>query len=444
MPLSIPTRTASLHLALPREARPDYSFAHQALSSLRPAAEIRVRTEVVDAETFSSSEGAWRDLCERAATCNVFMEPDFALAVQHASPETNLRVILAWLEGEEEKLAGAWVVAQRRSRQSWPVRAAVSPVNTVAYLGTPVIDRALFQPVVRAMLLAMRADPHLPDLVQLGDFHGRLHAGLLEALEAIDMAATLVETRRRARLVPEIGPNGRPVPRPSGRGSRRKLDRLKKTGAVSFTHATQLHEAVIALEEFLQLESSGWKGERGSALASTPALRDFTRRMVQGMTIRGLSDIQALRLDGRPLAMMIVLRSGPEAFTWRMSYDENFASFSPGILLLNHVSETLLADPSVTATDSCNHYDTGIQAERWPDRHEVLDLLIDLRPGRHAGLHVLGFRERALRGAKQRAKEARDRFRAKGWLDEKSPWPRPKLPVRWFASNPGSQSGDPR
>jgi CelD/BcsL family acetyltransferase involved in cellulose biosynthesis len=445
MPLSILTRTASLHLALPREARPDQSFEQQALASLRPSGEVRIRTEIVDAETFSLSRDPWRALCARAAACNVFMEPDVALAVHHASPDTNLRVVLAWLDGEGGTLLGAWVVSRQRSRQAWPARAAVTPINPVAYIGTPVVDRALFRPVLRSMLLAIRADPDMPDLVQIGDFHGRLHVDLLAVVEEAGLAATLVETRRRARLVPEIGSNGQPVPRPRGRGSRRKLDRLKKAGDVSFTHATQLHEAVIALEEFLQLESAGWKGERGSALASSPGLRDFSRRMVQGMAIQGLADVQALRLDGNPVAMMILLRSGPEAFTWRMAYDEAFALYSPGILLLNHISEGLLADTSITATDSGNHDDKGIQAERWPDRHEMLDILIDLRPGRGgATLQLLGLRERTLRRARQRAKDARDRLRAKGWIDEKSPWPRPKLPPRWFGAAKPAQSDEAR
>ncbi len=46
---------------------------------------------------------------------------------------------------------------------------------------------------------------------------------------------------------------------------RRQRHRLEDAGALSFSVATTPHEVAAALEEFLALEASGWKGARGTA-----------------------------------------------------------------------------------------------------------------------------------------------------------------------------------
>jgi len=373
-------------------------------------------TELVDAPGFVALDAAWHSLCARAAVPNVFMEPDFARAVAEQSARP-VHAMLAWqavpgLEGR--RLIGAWLVLLGRSRLSWPRSALISPASPIAYLGTPVLDRAALRPALRSLLVAMRRNPDLPDLVQIGDFSAELLPELQAVLRELGMRAAFVERRRRARLLPHPDPKAfwaASMSKSRRQGLERQRRQLARAGALAFSVVREPAAVAAAIEEFLALEASGWKARRESALACDPATAALTRRMAEGLARRGRLAVHALRLDGRPLAMGVILYSGAGAFTWRTAFDENHRRASPGVLLLEDTTRSLLIDAAVAVTDSCNHRDIGFQAERWPERHELVDLLIGLRPGRGLGIALLAARERSLRGLKERARQGRNGLR---------------------------------
>jgi hypothetical protein len=374
--------------------------------------------EVVDAPAFACLDAPWRALCARAAVPNVFMEPAFALAVPNQSGQ-QLRVLLAW-QGEQgsaeaRRLVGVWLVLLGRSRPTWPRKALISPVSPVAYLGTPVLDRDVLKPALRAMLIVARTDPTLPDLVQLCDLNTELLPDFRTVLREEQMQTAIIGGRSRARLLPH--PDAKAfwaasMSKTRRQGLERQRRQLAKAGQLAFS-VTREPKAISAMtEEFLALEASGWKARRGTALGSTPATAALARRMIEGLAKDGKVAIHALRLDGEPLAMGIILYSGASAFTWRTAFDEGHRRASPGVLLLEDTTRTLLADPAVAVTDSCNSGDVGFQAERWPERHELVDMLIDLRPHGGPGIALLAARERSLRKLKDTARQVRDVLRS--------------------------------
>ena len=104
--------------------------------------------------------------------------------------------------------------------------------------------------------------------------------------------------------------------------------------------------------------------------------------------------------------MWLILYSGSAAFTWRTAYDERYGRFSPGVLLLEEATIHLLRDARIASTDSCNHQDRGYQAERWAQRHDVVDVLIDLGAARPLRLRLLAARERLFRQCRHVARRA--------------------------------------
>ncbi|WP_424140566.1 GNAT family N-acetyltransferase, partial [Roseomonas chloroacetimidivorans] len=373
--------------------------------------------EVVDAPTFASLEEPWRALCAHAAVPNVFMEPAFALAAAEQSGR-QVRVLLAWQGGpktaQARRLVGVWLVLLRRSRPTWPRKALISPVSPVAYLGTPVLDRIALRPALRALLTVARTDPTLPGLVQLCDLNAELLPDFRAVLREEQMQTAIIGGRSRARLLPH--PDAKAFWAASMSKTRRQaLERqrrqLAKAGQLTFS-VTRDPKAISAMtEEFLALEASGWKARRGTALASTPSTAALTRRMIEGLAKDGKVAVHALRLDGKPVAMGMILYSGAGAFTWRTAFDEGHRRASPGVLLLEDTTRTLLADPAVAVTDSCNSSDVGFQAERWPERHGLVDILIELRSHGRLGIALLAVRERILRKLKNSARQVRDVLR---------------------------------
>ncbi len=354
----------------------------------------------------------WASLIARSAVPNVFMDPAVALAFAESWPDP-IRIMLTWLRdpeaGNDVRLVGAWLLVERSTRLTWPLKALVSPVGPVAYLGTPVIDAAYAAPVLTAMLEHIRTTPALPKLVLAGDMSGG--SAVMDALEKVladgKARARLIEARSRARLSACEEAEAFWAASMSTRHRQdfaRKRRQLGRMGELVFSCVDEPEAVAAGLEEFLMLEASGWKGKRKSALTCDATTAHFTRRTVAELAQRRLVSLQALRLNGVPIAMAVVLFAGEAAYTWRTAYDETYRRFSPGVLLLENTTAYLITNPAVTVTDSCNHRDTGFQAERWPERHVVLDLLIDVNPGLSVRLLLLWSRETTIRRGRELAR----------------------------------------
>ena len=124
---------------------------------------------------------------------------------------------------------------------------------------------------------------------------------------------------------------------------RRRARRLEGAGAVS----REVHEGgerlSALLDEAITLESAGWKGTAGTAIASDPALAAFYRRVAGWAAERGWLRLAFLRLDGRALAFDLALEAGGRHFLLKTGYDPAFTSFSPGLLLRLHMLERAFA-----------------------------------------------------------------------------------------------------
>lgn len=392
----------------------DLSVADQGSSGGLPvkASSSALNVQSISPAQFADLREHWSALVARSAVPNVFMDPAVALAFVESWPDP-IRIMLTWLSGpkagNDVRLVGVWLLVERSTRPTWPWKALVSPVCPVAYLGTPVIDAAYAVPVLAAMLEHIKTTPSLPKLVLAGDMSGG--SAVMDALEKVlsdgKTRARLIEARSRAKLTARERPEAFWAASMSTRHRQdfsRKRRQLGRMGELVFSCAEAPEAVAAGLEEFLVLEASGWKGRRKSALRCDAATARFTRRAVAELAQRRLVSIQALRLDGVPIAMAVVLFSGDAAYTWRIAYDETYRRFSPGILLLESTTAHLITHSAISVTDSCNHRDTGFQAERWPERHLVLDLLIDADPGLSVRLLLLWGRETAIRRGRELAR----------------------------------------
>ena len=377
----------------------------------------QVFSEVVSVQSFGRLRSDWESLCERALFDNVFAGPDIAAAADDLAD--SIRVLLAWSGREEHgrRLVGAWPVAVERRRQTWPLRALVSPVIPLAYLGSPVVDRDLVRQVFCAFLKTVRDGAALPKLAHVGDLNAELLPGLQAAARELGIEVALLEKRSRACLRPSQRNSNDATTTRKGKkgkgGSGARLKRLSSLGDVHFGVATETSEVAEAVEEFLHLEAAGWKGRRGTSLASHERSAQFTRSALAGLAEHQAVEIHSLRLDGRPVAMGVVLLSGSSAFTWRTAYDEAYRKYSPGGLLLNDTTKRLLGEPSLSFVDSCNDGDTGFQAARWPDRHELAEVMVAFTPALGRVVRGLALKEVAYRRAKHMARRLRNQLRSR-------------------------------
>jgi CelD/BcsL family acetyltransferase involved in cellulose biosynthesis len=60
-----------------------------------------------------------------------------------------------------------------------------------------------------------------------------------------------------------------------------------------------------------------------------------------------------LSLNGKPIAIMHAIVDGNQAWLHKIAYDEAYAKFSPGVLLVLHATEKLFAEIGLVLVDSC-------------------------------------------------------------------------------------------
>jgi hypothetical protein len=79
----------------------------------------------------------------------------------------------------------------------------------------------------------------------------------------------------------------------------------------------------------------------------------------------------ALRLDGRPLALKMNFLGGEGAFAFKITFDESFGRFSPGVLLELDNVERAHQLPALRWMDSCAAPNRFMINHLWPDRREM-------------------------------------------------------------------------
>jgi hypothetical protein len=134
-----------------------------------------------------------------------------------------------------------------------------------------------------------------------------------------------------------------------------------------------------AIETFLKLEASGWKGKRGTALGQDEGDATFIRRASKGLAETGQCEIVTLHAGETPVASAIVLRHLDRAFYFKLGIDEHFAKFSPGVQLTLDLTRQLCADPSLATADSTASADHPMINPIWRGRLKIGDVVIPLR-----------------------------------------------------------------
>jgi len=353
------------------------------LPDVRTRAVSPVRLSVASTRPFAIVEPAamarllpdWAALANRSAVDNPFFHPDFAVP---AMAQFGRQVAVASVSGQDGRLAA--VAPFTRARLGRLAPAARLWSHKYGPLGTPLIAGGEVAGAVAALIdglapAASGASLVVPDL----------------PLDEPAAAAILAEAQKQRRPVAVIDRHERAVldrrqvggfdlraalPVRRRKEFARQFRRLADCGTVTLESATDRDHIRPSLEAFLTLESAGWKGRAGTALASSPATAAFVRSAVASRAASGGARIDMLALDGRPVAMLVSVIAGATAFTWKIAYDETFARFSPGAQLMLEAAPRIFAETSVSRIDSCADAGHPMIDRLWPGRMVVGTLVI--------------------------------------------------------------------
>jgi CelD/BcsL family acetyltransferase involved in cellulose biosynthesis len=326
-------------------------------------------------------------LCARTIEPNVFFNPHFLAPAMPRLEDREVRLAVI-RDGDEYKNRLRLLVPFSIERPPMPL--GVSIMRTWASpfgpLGTPLVDRDDPGGVIEDFI-AMLSRPHLklPKVLVLPDM--RLDGAVASLVKSIAEARglPLVTMSKVERAFLESSLDGDAYLKASLTSNRyREFRRLKRKlaeqGELVHEVARGPEEIRPAIEGFLALEAAGWKGRRRTAMATDRYRAAFAREAVHGLAEHDLCRIHSLTLGGRLVASLIVFVEAGVAYTWKTAYDENFAAFSPGVLLMIEVTKQHLDDPNIDLTDSCAVPDHPMISRLWSERKPIGTLVVGMTP----------------------------------------------------------------
>ena len=339
-----------------------------------------VRVTVVRHHDAAVSAPAWDALARNASTPNPFFER-WCLLPALAAFDPGHSVSLVCIHAGDT-LIGLLPLARSRDYYDYPVPHYQAWLHPNAFCGAPLVAAGQEQPFWAALLNWLDTEPgsalflHLTGLPSDGPLYDALH----RVAQAERRPAAVVMKEDRAMLVSDLSPEdyfAQSMSAKKRKELRRQSRRLGEEGTLAFSRHNDDHALPEWIEQFLALESAGWKGQERSALASAPQTAAFFRESLNGAAKAGRLERLALTLDGVPIAMLANFLTAPGSFSFKTAYDEEYARYSPGVLLQRENLE-ILSRSDIAWCDSCAAPDHPMIERIWREKRSVVRVSVAL------------------------------------------------------------------
>ena len=326
-------------------------------------------------------------LSSRTIEPNIFFNPHFLAPAMPRLEDREVRLAVI-RDGDEFKSRLRLLVPFSVERPPMPLGVAIMRTWASPFgpLGTPLIDRDDPAGVIEDFFdMLSRSHLNLPKVLVLPEI--RLDGAVASMLKSVaDLRGLPLETTGRfERSFLDSRLDGDTYLKTAlskhHYGEYRRLRRrLADQGELAHNVARGPEEIRHAIEAFLSLEAAGWKGRGGTAMAIDRYRAAFAREAVHGLAEQDHCRIHSLTLDGKPIASLIVFVEAGVAYTWKTAYDEDYATFSPGALLMIEVTRQHLDDPNIEVTDSCAAPDHPMMSRLWGETKPIGTLVIGMTP----------------------------------------------------------------
>ena len=348
----------------------------------------RISVVVVrDLQTLSEFVPAWEELAAAAIEPNVFYEHWMLLpALRAFSAGKSIHVVLVLIHDPHNpdappKLGGLFPLEldTRFGRLGVPALSLWQHVH--CYVCTPLLRADAASECMVELMRWFRSGDARASMMELGCISGDgpFHRMLVDLSNELGLLSATTDIFTRGLWREGHDKNSGPESAVSGelrRRLRRKEKRLSERGRVEHLVMQPQDDIGRWIDEFLRIEASGWKGQRGSALASSESDRRYFTEIATSAFHRDRLLMLGLNFDGRPIARRCAFIAGEGSFAFKTAYDEEFADFSPGAMLEMDSIRQLNALPGVRWMDSCAAPDNALVNRLSNDRKTIQSLAV--------------------------------------------------------------------
>ena len=110
-------------------------------------------------------------------------------------------------------------------------------------------------------------------------------------------------------------------------------------------------EVAACIREYGRLESRGWKGKKGTAVAEDNGQGRFYRDVFEAFCAAGEGVIYQLLVNGKVAANDLCLVRDGMLIVLKTAYNENLANFSPALMMRRMIMERLHAEKQVRVVE---------------------------------------------------------------------------------------------
>ena len=355
--------------------------------ALTPSAERRQGRSVAPALRMPLEQvprGPWEALCARSLEPNGFFDPGFAQAAsRHAARGRGNDALVAFDGPDRAAMLGLLPVVSAWTALRLPVPALVAR-QPYTVLASPLLDPERSVEAAGALIDGAAASGARLLVLPFARLEGPSMDALSQALAQRGIAPAQIDNAHERAAYAASG--DAELYLRGGMGAKRLKEmrrlrhRLDDEGTVEFSVADQPETIGPAVQRFLQLEASGWKGKQGTGLAQAQGDARFAEEAAKDMGARGAFEVVELQLDGRTIAAGLVLKQAGEALFFKIAYDETMGRVSPGVQLTLEMTRRFAADPAIHFVDSTAAAGHPMIDHIWRERLAVGDLLIATRP----------------------------------------------------------------
>jgi len=310
---------------------------------------------------------------------NPFFEPDCLIpAALHQTFGAEIGLVVA--EHEGRFLACIPVRHVRRWKFPYPI--LTSQVRRMGYLGTPLVDpeggvdamvtllesmRGLRRAATARLLVidGMSAEGPVSDLFRL-------------AVEQLNLPCRVFESYDRGLLKRRDEPTYDNVHSSKTRYNLRRQRRLLEQDVRCDITVVDRADHPGAIRDYIEMEASGYKVRTGVAMTTVPGEPEYFSDMCERFASAGRLHILSLEADGQRLAMEIWIRAGEGMFLMKISFDEKFSRFGPGVLLQMSALQYFHWLTDAEWIDTCTSAGNALLLRLYPDRRRIESLFVVL------------------------------------------------------------------
>lgn len=324
----------------------------------------------------------WQELAESASDPNPFYEHWNLIEAINQLATDKVYLTLLWQDKSRTRLDAVFPLSIETGFRGLPIKRTGLWRHPYCYLCTPLIRTGTASTVLPAIRKWITAHTELPSFTTLywlnGD--GQVVRDLEAGVSGHSPTGPRQDLQRASLELTGSHNDYLATLRTKKRKEwARNWRRLGETGNLQtriFDADNNPQEFSAAIERFLALENSGWKGEQNSSLMAKNTDASWFGNMMVAAQTQSQGLLLEISLDERPVGMISVILSacGSTAYTLKIATDTEFKQYSPGSQTILRLTEHAYEKMPVIIIDSCAAENHPMINRLWPARRKVTNL----------------------------------------------------------------------